>query len=277
MDLVFEERTSDSPFVETIWRSRSAGASPFISMADSHSAIVTAKSRGRTVLTVRGPETRATLAHELAEVEYFGIRFKPGVYLPYLPPKMVIDRHDISLPEAASRSFWLNGLAWVFPNYENADTFVHTLMQNGLLVLDPVVEAALKGEPMDLSFRTIQRRFLQATGLSHSAIFQIERARYAVSLLKQGMPILDVTFQAGYFDQPHLTRSLKRFIGLTPAQIVDQGRQERLSFLYKTQHPLLDTMNLQMDRVLSLENAGASITLHPMDGSVKNYQTLEMR
>jgi hypothetical protein len=36
----------------------------------------------------------------------------------------------------------------------------------------------------------------------------------------------------GYFDQPHLTRSLPRFIGQTPAQIT-QG-QNQLAFLYKT-------------------------------------------
>jgi hypothetical protein len=40
--------------------------------------------------------------------------------------------------------------------------------------------------------------------------------------------------QAGYFDQPHLTRSLKYFIGQTPAQILHQSRPEQLPFLYKT-------------------------------------------
>ena len=40
--------------------------------------------------------------------------------------------------------------------------------------------------------------------------------------------------RAGYYDQPHLTRSLKRWIGHTPAQIIAQD-QPPLSFLYKTQ------------------------------------------
>jgi AraC-like DNA-binding protein len=154
--------------------------------------------------------------------------------MPYIPAKMVIDRRDLSLPEATSKSFWLNSSAWEFPEYENADTFVDRLIRDGLLVCDPVVESTLKGEPVDLSLRTVQRRFLQATGLSYNTMYQIERARYATTLLKQGTPILDTVYQAGYFDQPHLTRSLKHFIGLTPAQIVDQDRRERLSFLYKT-------------------------------------------
>jgi len=46
------------------------------------------------------------------------------------------------------------------------------------------------------------------------------------------MSILDVVHEAGYFDQPHLTRSLKYRVGETPAEIIRGGRQ--LSFLYKT-------------------------------------------
>jgi AraC-like DNA-binding protein len=46
--------------------------------------------------------------------------------------------------------------------------------------------------------------------------------------------ILDTLHQAGYFDQPHLTRSLKYFIGQTPAQIMHHSQPEQLSFLYKT-------------------------------------------
>jgi AraC-like DNA-binding protein len=46
------------------------------------------------------------------------------------------------------------------------------------------------------------------------------------------VPILDVVFAEGYFDQAHLTRSLKRLVGQTPGQIVRGERQ--LSFLYNT-------------------------------------------
>jgi len=56
--------------------------------------------------------------------------------------------------------------------------------------------------------------------LTHGAVCQIERARQALALLQQGISILDTVDQAGYADQPHLTRSLKYFIGQTPAQIV---------------------------------------------------------
>jgi len=43
---------------------------------------------------------------------------------------------------------------------------------------------------------------------------------------------------AGYFDQPHLTRSLRRLTGQTPRQI--SSNETQLSFLYKTRpHPLV--------------------------------------
>lgn len=44
----------------------------------------------------------------------------------------------------------------------------------------------------------------------------------------------DAVFEAGYFDHAHLTLSLSRFIGQTPAQIADPRRPAQLSFLYKT-------------------------------------------
>ena len=68
--------------------------------------------------------------------------------------------------------------------------------------------------------------------MSHAALRQIERARLATLMLRDGMSPVDVAVEAGYFDQAHLTRSLRRLIGLTPGAIAREERQ--LSFLYKT-------------------------------------------
>jgi AraC-like DNA-binding protein len=144
-----------------------------------------------------------------------------------------VDR-GVSLPEAMRGSFWLDGSAWQVPDYETADTFVARLVRAGLLAVDPTVPAALRGELAHASARTVQRRFLAATGVTPTAARQIERARYAALLLMRGDSIADVTHEAGYFDQPHLTRSLKRLVGQTPAELFRQGC-EQLSFLYKTE------------------------------------------
>jgi AraC-like DNA-binding protein len=233
MDLICDERLSDSPFVARIWHSQGERAGPFISMAEIECGMVVTKLQGKTIITLRGPAIKATPAFCPPDAEFFGIQFKPGIFMPNLPAKLVMNRHDINLPEAGSKSFWLNGSAWQYPNYENADTFVNLLVRDGSLVYDPVVSAVLQGQPLEMSLRTVQRRFLQATGLTHNSIHQVNRALYATGLLKQGLSILDAVYEAGYFDQPHLTRSLKHYIGLTPAQITDQSRSERLSFLYK--------------------------------------------
>jgi AraC-like DNA-binding protein len=234
MDLICDERPSDSPLVESIWRSQSDQAAPFISMADNHFALVFTKYAQHATLTVRGPETQATSATGLAGVEFLGIRFKPGVFMPDLPPGRIMDRLDPNLPAAGQSSFWLHGSVWQIPDFENADTFVDRLARDGLLVQDALVENVSRGVPAQASLRTLQRRFLQATGLTASDFHQIERARFATALLKEGSSILETVYQAGYFDQPHLTRSLRRLIGLTPAQVLDRGRAKSLSFLYKT-------------------------------------------
>jgi len=233
MDLLCEERLSDAPFVDRVWRSEGERAGPFISMAEIECGLAVTKHGGKTTITLRGPATRATPAFCPPDAEFIGIQFTPGVFIPNLPAKMIMDRQDLNLPEANSKSFWLNGSAWQYPDYDNADTFVNWLVRAGVLVYDPIVGAVMRGQPVQMSLRTVQRRFLQATGLTHTTIYQIKRAQYATTLLKQGASILDTVHQAGYFDQPHLTRSIKHFIGLTPAQIIDQSRPERLSFLYK--------------------------------------------
>jgi AraC-like DNA-binding protein len=152
------------------------------------------------------------------ELEWFGIDFKLGAYMPHILPGSVMDG-NITLPEVADDTFWLCNSAWQCPNYENADTFVDQLVREDLLTSDPVVDAINQGQSPLLSLRTLQYRFLHSTGLSQRTIRQIERARYATSLLKQGVSIFDTVCEAGYSDQPHLTRSLKHFIGYTPAEI----------------------------------------------------------
>jgi AraC-like DNA-binding protein len=229
-----EERPSDSPFVERIWHSHSERTDPFLSIAESRCELVVTKFCGKMMLTVRGPETRATsLSYYPSDVEWLGIRLKPGAFLAHLPPGSLVDT-TVTLPGASSKSFWFAGSTWQFPDYNNADTFVDWLVRKGLLLREGVVGEALQGHLKDLSLRSAQRRFLQATGITQSTIRQIERARYATQLLRQGISILDTILEAGYFDQPHLTRSLKYFIGQTPAQIMRPGRSEQLSFLYKT-------------------------------------------
>jgi AraC-like DNA-binding protein len=209
-----------------IWHTHSERAGTFTSAAVSNWEVVMTTFNGKTMITARGPETKASEADFPADAEFFGITFKLGTFMPHLPVKTLLDRQDATLPEASSNSFWLHGSVWGLPTFENADVFVNRLIRQGILARDPVVEAAIQGHTPDMSIRSLQYRFLRATGLTHKTIQQIERARSAVSLLEQGTPILDTAFELGYFDQAYLTNTLKRFIGKTPAQIAQKSTVE---------------------------------------------------
>src|SRR5215204_3172964 len=84
--IIFEDRLSDSPFIERVWRSHSVRAGTFRSIAASTLEMVVSRHGGRTFFTLRGPETHATLAEVPADGEWFAIRFRVGTFVPHLPP-----------------------------------------------------------------------------------------------------------------------------------------------------------------------------------------------
>jgi hypothetical protein len=232
MFLTFVDRPSDSPYIERVWHCRSGHAGTFLSIAASHFEMVVTRHRDRTFLTLRGPESKATTLDCPGDGEWLGIRFRLGTFMPKFPPADLMDGQDVTLSEATSRSFWLDSSAWDYPDFENAETFVARLARQGILARDGVLDAFLHGERLSVTDRSAQRHFRQATGLTRTLFHQIERARHATNLLRQGSSILDTVHEAGYFDHAHLTRSLKYLIGQTPTEIM-RGT-EQLSFLYKT-------------------------------------------
>ncbi len=225
MSIIYEERWSDSPYVETITHGWTASDGSTNRPAECHWHMVFVRHSGRAHPLVVGPLTTSGVASWGEGAEILWIKLKLGIFMPHLPPRDFLDVETI-LPEAASNSFWLKGSAWQFPDYENADTFVNRLVRDGLLVSDPVVNAALQDQFPEISLRTVRHRFLRATGLTQSHIRQMKRAQRAEALLQQGVSILNTVYEAGYFDQPHLTRSLKQFIGHTPAQIIRMSKPE---------------------------------------------------
>lgn len=225
MSAIFEGRPSDSPYVEIIWRGRVERDYSPVCPADVRWNLLFTKQNGRAKVSVEGATTQNVPKNQFEGTEFLVIKFKLGVYMPYLPAGNLVNV-DAILPEATSQSFWLNGSAWQVPDFENVETFVNRLVRNGLLLRDPVVNAVLQDHPQAISSRTVRRRFLHATGLTQGSIWQIERAHRAAALLEHGVSILDAVYQVGYADQPHLTRSLKRFYGHTPAQIARVSQPE---------------------------------------------------
>ena len=215
----FEERESPSPFVRGVWRTTSVPDEGFISVATWASEIVVTRREERTWMTVRGPETRASVSPIPVDAEFIGIRFAPGTFMPSLPPSQLVDR-SVDLPAYDDRSFRLDGSVWSCPEFDDVEMFVDRLVRSELLVLDPIAAAALAGGDVDVRERSVQRRIARATGVTRRLIAQIERAQQAADLLMRRTSIADVVWDTGYADQAHLTRSMRRFIGQTPATIV---------------------------------------------------------
>jgi AraC-like DNA-binding protein len=219
MSIIYEERSSDSPYIETITHGRTASDGSSIRPAECHWHMVFVRQNGNARLLVVGPWTKAGIVSYTEDAQLLWIKFKLGTFMPHLPASDFLDVETI-LPKASSQSFWLNGSAWQFPDHDDAETFVDRLVRDDVLVRDPVVSAALQDQPQELSPRTLRYRFSRATGLTQSRIHQVERAKRAAALLRQGRSIFDTVYEVGYFDQPHMTRSLKQWVGHTPAQIV---------------------------------------------------------
>jgi Helix-turn-helix domain len=230
--LTFDHRPSTSRYVECVWRCRSEAGGTFLSMAESNIELVITRLPDISAVTLRGPVTRATPVECPPHGEWLAIRFRLGAYFPRLPTSALLDHQDLQLPVHHRNHFWFSGLSWEIPHFENAESFVERLVRAGVLARSHAAEAVQDGDVEWMSRRSVQRHFARATGLTLSGHQRIVRARRAADLLASGRSILDATFEAGYFDQAHLTRSVKDLVGMTPAQLLRERPQ--LSFSYKT-------------------------------------------
>jgi AraC-like DNA-binding protein len=202
-----------------VWAAECDSPTDFSSIASVHPGIGFARVGGTTAVHLRGPATRASTLSCPRDAEYFGVDFRLGAYLPMFPPVRLANLQDAVLPTLPDGRILLGGQAWEMPTPQNVDVFVKRLARAGLLVWDPLIEDLRHGATCAMSERAAQSRFVRAVGLSRRKLQVIERARRAAQLLRGGAAIAAVVFDAGYHDQPHLTRSLRELIGYTPGEV----------------------------------------------------------
>ena len=173
-----ENRIEPSDFVERIWRTEGVPDKAMISVAVPHWQIVVIKSsRVPTSVFVRGPETKASIVGIPKDAEFIGIEFKLGTFIPALAVEALVDVGR-ELDAASRTKVNVAGSNWEIPSFENAADFVARLARDGALVRDPVVEQTLLRKPVAITERSVQRRFLRATGLTYGTVRQ-NRARRA--------------------------------------------------------------------------------------------------
>jgi AraC-like DNA-binding protein len=218
--LNFEAVSGPSGRVVRTWSAACDGRTRFNSIAKVNPMIAFARIGGITTVHLRGPETQATPATCPSGAEFFGAELRIGAYLPMFPPARIANLRDGLLPTLSDGRILIDNRAWEMPTPQNLDVFVDRLERAGLLVFDPLVEELRHVDTVrNVPERTAQSRFVRAVGLSRRKLQVIERAHRAAGLLRAGGSIPDVVRDAGYYDQPHLTRALRRLIGQTPAEV----------------------------------------------------------
>jgi hypothetical protein len=212
-------------WLERVWTAVCDRPTDFSSVAKVNPMIAFTRIAGTTAVHVRGPETKATTLSCPPDAEYFGAEFRLGVYLRPFPPAQLANLRDAVLPTLPDGRILLDNRAWEMPTPQNVDVFIERLERAGLLVFDPLVEELRHGGAVgNVPERTAQSRFVRAVGLSARTLRVIERARYAALLLRAGVSIPDVVRDAGYYDQPNLTRALRQLVGQTPAVLAGGGQ-----------------------------------------------------
>jgi AraC-like DNA-binding protein len=210
-------RQADSPFVHAVtnWVIGSEGTS--IAAPDGRWDLVVLKQNDQTNVLLTGQTTQAVSLPFAPGDEIMTISFKASAFLSFVPPVDLLDQ-GILLP-TTGHNFELASDVFEIPTFENAEEFVKSLLKKEQLRQDEVIEEALLDHLPAYSLRSIQRRFLRATGMTQNHFRQIQRARQAAALLQGGVQASEVAFQTGYSDQPHMSRSLKRILGKTPTEI----------------------------------------------------------
>jgi AraC-like DNA-binding protein len=184
-----------------------------------------------TRLVVAGPDTGPHPTRREPGLASAGLRFAPG-RLPAL----------LGVPAAALRDQRVP-LADLHPALARRAT---ARLEHGT---DPVavlagLTAALPGSPADAGLqavaahlgtgasvvatadrlgwtaRTLHRHCLAAFGYGPVVLRRVLRFRRAAALLYTGVPVAQAAAEAGYADQPHLSREVRALAGMAPRELV---------------------------------------------------------
>ncbi|MFD0361604.1 AraC family transcriptional regulator [Nocardia sp. GCM10030253] len=218
MGLLFEARASDSLWIDSVWTCRSERVAEMTSVATETWGLVFWEQEGTAYAGITGPESRCDTAHVPEGADFVGIQFAVGTSLRAVATPSLVDS-GVLLPDVTNRTFWLAGARWETPHPNDAEALVDRLVRGGVLVRDPLVADALRGHRPAATDRTLERRFRAATGLTRGAVRQIGRARSAALLLTAGEHPSDVVDKLAYYDEPHLARALRRYVGRTARQL----------------------------------------------------------
>lgn len=185
-------------------------------------------------LLVAGPDTVAWQRRLPAGTTITGVRFQPGAAVTLLdlkPGELLNNRVDAA--EFAGR--WSGETAeQLYAAAGNEHVVFEDVLRERLRrarAIDPLVREAVRlalGDPapvvsgiaqlLGISERQLHRRSCDALGYGMKQFMTIARLQRAMAL--QLPTIADIAASAGYADQAHLSREVRRMTGLTPTELI---------------------------------------------------------
>lgn len=194
-------------------------------------------------LIVAGPDVDVAVSPIAAASTVIGVRFRPGAALTWLGVPM----SEVVGSRVALAEFWgarAHEIAARMGDVESTAGRMHALeaaLSQIASDLDPpgpemgFVFNALRTESggrgmsiildrLDISPRTLRRRCHEAFGYGPKTLDRILRFQRFLKLVQHAdsQHLAGVAFEAGYADQAHLTREVRRLSGFSPAQVLSQ-------------------------------------------------------
>ncbi len=213
------KRPSKSPFIKWVFQVNYETDGEVTVTADGTWDIIFTKVGDELKCVITGPTNHTVTFPYYQGQEDIVIQFQEGVYMLGMPAREIINASRTLLTQRGV--VVIRGITFEIPTYDTAEVFVGELYRHGLLARDAMVKQILSEDTSSIPRRSVQRHFLQSTGIPLNRHQQIARAQKAARLIRQGMPLIEVAQECGYFDQAHMNRSIKQILGVTPQQIKD--------------------------------------------------------
>ena len=190
---------------------------------------------------LNGMWTEPAVLKSDARIDWFGIRFKPEIFVQmFRQPMREMENVTLDIRSALGKGTdeWIDRIASapdVFRRIELAEAFLGRKISESKLENAYITEAIrlirqyggqVSTEELSrkvfVGERQLQRAFREQFGITPKTYSRLIRFNWAASLLKNPARInwAEVTYTCGYADQAHFIRDFREFAGASPTAIV---------------------------------------------------------